>query len=335
MDTLFDRLCTDMAPLFAPPPGMFEVDPNAPDPEYPCPICLVREDDDPVPGTMCGNMPYAPMCFACGQSICGACGPQTHMSGAECPTCRMRTDAASDEDLVKFLRGLLDRSPGRHTPRAQYNLGLSFYAGRGVAEDMGEAMKWMREAAEGGHRGAQNFVGVQLHFGNEPIVQDEVEGARWYRKSAEQGYHEGQFNYGVVLQCGSGVAQDHAAAAYWFLKAAEQGHPDAQYSIGVMLAEGRGVDNDDGQAVAWLRKAAKAGDADAVCYLKALCDRLATRPGLNRDDQRCWLCTAAGDDLKTCSQCGCARYCSPECPTAHWKRGHKRACPTLQKPARH
>eukprot|EP00729_Bicosta_minor_P017331 gene17331-biopygen7477 len=51
--------------------------------ENPCPICLDNEDDATVDGKFPG------MCFACGQSYCGACkaGGLADRS-PNCPTCR-------------------------------------------------------------------------------------------------------------------------------------------------------------------------------------------------------------------------------------------------------
>ena len=39
---------------------------------------------------------------------------------------------------------------------------------------------------------------------------------------------------------------------------------------------------------------------------------------------------AKRDDLKSCTRCGLARYCSRECQKAHWKAGHKAACGVLR-----
>jgi len=40
---------------------------------------------------------------------------------------------------------------------------------------------------------------------------------------------------------------------------------------------------------------------------------------------------APGGKLQKCSRCKCACYCSVQCQTAHWERGHKRLCKQLAK----
>ena len=39
---------------------------------------------------------------------------------------------------------------------------------------------------------------------------------------------------------------------------------------------------------------------------------------------------AKRNDLKSCTRCGLARYCSRECQKAHWKAGHKAECGVLR-----
>ena len=77
---------------------------------------------------------------------------------------------------------------------AQYNLGLCFYAGEGVAKDQVEAVKW-------------------------------------YRKAAEQNYAKAQYNLGVCFYNGNGVAKDWVEAYRWLLLAARQGDEDAKKNL--------------------------------------------------------------------------------------------------------
>ncbi|MBP5561341.1 MAG: SEL1-like repeat protein, partial [Muribaculaceae bacterium] len=43
---------------------------------------------------------------------------------------------------------------------AQYLLGLSYYVGRGVAQEDREAVKWLRKAAEQGHADAKKMLEI-------------------------------------------------------------------------------------------------------------------------------------------------------------------------------
>ena len=62
------------------------------------------------------------------------------------------------------------------------------------------------------------------------VTQDVVEAVRWYRKAAEQGHATAQYNLGAMYGKGQGVTQDAVEAVRWCRKAAEQGHATAQYN---------------------------------------------------------------------------------------------------------
>ena len=113
---------------------------------------------------------------------------------------------------------------------AQYNLGVSYYNGEGVAQDYAEAVKWWRKAAEQGYADAQYNLGLSYYTGL-GVAQDYAEAVKWWRKAAEQGVAYAQNNLGTCYYNGEGVAQDYAEAAYWFHKAAEQGNAYGQYGL--------------------------------------------------------------------------------------------------------
>ena len=77
---------------------------------------------------------------------------------------------------------------------AQYNLGVIFYHGEGVARDFDQA-----------------YV--------------------WFRKAAEQDDADAQYNLGFMYGRGEGVQKDHAQSMQWFKRAADQGHKGAQAII--------------------------------------------------------------------------------------------------------
>ena len=83
---------------------------------HPCPVCLDNEDDAYVDGQGCG------MCFACGQLYCGGCNANVSAT-LKCPTCRAPINVSDEEKFRRLWKLEHDRSPGRHTPVAQYNLG--------------------------------------------------------------------------------------------------------------------------------------------------------------------------------------------------------------------
>lgn len=68
--------------------------------------------------------------------------------------------------------------------RAQYNLGLLYASGLGVAHDYQAALKWHRMAAKQGHAGAQNEL-AQMYAKGQGVPQDNVRAYVWYTVAAE------------------------------------------------------------------------------------------------------------------------------------------------------
>jgi TPR repeat protein len=120
---------------------------------------------------------------------------------------------------------------------SQFNLGLMYDKGEGVAEDDAEAVKWFRKAAEQGHATAQFNLGLMYHNGS-GVPKDDVAAVKWYRKAAEQGHAQAQFDLVVPYALGFGLPKDNAEAITWCRKAAEQGHAKAQAYLGRIYDNG-------------------------------------------------------------------------------------------------
>jgi len=109
--------------------------------------------------------------------------------------------------------------------RAQFQLGLHYYLGRGVEKDFEEAVKWYRKAAEQGNAYAQFNLGGR-YFDGEGQKKDFVEAVKWYRKAAEQGNAMAQFNLGECYADGEGVKKNFVEAYAW-LNLAGAAEPEA------------------------------------------------------------------------------------------------------------
>ena len=149
------------------------------------------------------------------------------------------------------------------SPQKQFESGVKFLR----ENNFTKAAELLRKAAERGHGKAQYELGVMYVHGR-GVAQNYAEAAKWYTKAAEQGEAKAQFNLGVMYAKSQGVVQNHAEAAKWFTKAAEQGVKEAQYLLGEMYISGQGVKASDEKAIQWLRKAAKQGHAKAQKRLK-------------------------------------------------------------------
>jgi hypothetical protein len=157
-----------------------------------------------------------------------------------------------------------------------YGRGLKAY----FAGDYTTSMNELRPLAERGYARAQAKVGGMYNLGH-GVPQNLEEAERWYRLAAEQGNADAQcwmgqyFDQEIFLQY-SGVEwlgerehRDNMIAEPWYRRAAEQGHAWAQFRIGQMHYAGCDngaemvVERDDREAERWFRLAAKQGNAEA------------------------------------------------------------------------
>jgi TPR repeat protein len=169
----------------------------------------------------------------------------------------------ADAKQVIILRAEAEKGDAK----AQNELGAVFFLGKfGTATNYAEALRWWRKAAEQDYSHAQYNLGLAYANG-QGLAKDEAEAAKWYRKAAEQNYAEAQYNLAVCFRDGQGVAKDDAEAAKWFCKAAEQDDAKAQYDLGLCYELNRGIARDVVEAVKWYRKAAEIGCAPAQCNL--------------------------------------------------------------------
>lgn len=123
-------------------------------------------------------------------------------------------------------------------PGAQFNLGLMYEHGRGVAQSYARAAQWWRKAAEQGIAGAQCNLG-NLYCKGEGVVQDYAEAAQWYRKAAEQGFAEAHYNLGFLYEHGVGVSKNTEEAKEWYRKAVSQGYFAAEENLRRIAEEER------------------------------------------------------------------------------------------------
>lgn len=168
--------------------------------------------------------------------------------------------------VEKLRRPVQQSGTNDDNPDAQYQLGLTYEEGNGVAQDDAQAVYWYRKAAEQGHALAQSNL-ASMYWTGRGVTQDDVQSAAWLQKAAEQGLSSAQGALGTFYAGGRGVAQDDVQAVSWLHKAAEQGDVMAQADLGTMFRLGRGVAQSDVQAAAWWRQAAEQGDAKSQSNL--------------------------------------------------------------------
>jgi TPR repeat protein/predicted secreted protein len=107
---------------------------------------------------------------------------------------------------------------------------------------------------------AEYEQGLAYAFGD-GVAQNDRTAFNLFYEAAEKGYVLAQYKLGVCFAYGEGVRQDQKKAAEWYRKAAEQGYTIAQRNLATMYLDGKGVEQNKVQALAWYQVVASAGNA--------------------------------------------------------------------------
>ena len=148
-------------------------------------------------------------------------------------------------------------------PKAQYELAVRLYDGRGLPKDQTAAARWFERAAQAGLAPAQYRLGSMYETGI-GVSRDLSAAKSWYLKAAEAGNARAAHNLAVIDADPGSKAADYPEAAKWFRKAAELGVRDSQYNLAILYARGLGVEKNLGQSFFWFSLAAQEGDPDAA-----------------------------------------------------------------------
>lgn len=165
----------------------------------------------------------------------------------------------TDSPRVKSLRAKAEAGEFR----GQYQMGILYTNGQGVAQDYAAAAAWFERSARLGHAPAQFMLGVAYASGRGVGVDDSA-ALKLFSAAARQGHARAQYQLANAVANGRGTEPDMAWAARWYGKSARQGHAAAMFSLGVSWAMGLGLPADPARAWAWLDLASSKGDKPAA-----------------------------------------------------------------------
>ena len=74
-------------------------------------------------------------------------------------------------------------------------------------------------------------------FHGQGVPQDLAEAVKWYRKAAEQGQEDAQNNLGIMYYKGQGVPRDYIQAHMWFDLAVANGNEMARDGLDLVTKE--------------------------------------------------------------------------------------------------
>ncbi len=143
---------------------------------------------------------------------------------------------------------------------AAYEVGVRYAEGKGVAQDLDAAVKWLGYAVSKGSPQAAYRLGSVY----ENNIQNMAEARRFYKWAAEQGNVQAMHNLAVLYaQDLDGKGENWEQAIEWFRRAAGYGKRDSQHNLGIIYARGLSGSSDLKEALAWFSIAARQGDKDS------------------------------------------------------------------------
>ncbi|NNE82925.1 MAG: sel1 repeat family protein [Alphaproteobacteria bacterium] len=181
------------------------------------------------------------------------------------------TDVGADAQAFDWYRLAADQ--GHH--EAEYQVGLAFLNGRGVARNDAGALIWIRRAVGGNHAAAMYQLARAFRLGTGGININEGLALEWYENAIEDGYVAATpelvelFIIGAVRAAKDGNNEDAreniASAIAWSERSVTAGDPAMTFAFAQNLDSGFGgvTAEDDRSAVAIYQIAAQQGSLAA------------------------------------------------------------------------
>ncbi|CAA6803097.1 MAG: Unknown protein [uncultured Sulfurovum sp.] len=177
------------------------------------------------------------------------------------------------ENKMKQQYFYAKRAAERGNARAQFDLGLMYANGKGVAKNEALALTWFKRAAD------NNFIQLAS---TKKVLNTKVNVAKalstvgtsqkfvFAKKAAGQGNSRAQFDLAMMYRNGEGVRKNELLAFNYFHKAARNGSVEAKFQMGLSFAQGLGVRKQTQLAKYWFKLAAKVGHSKAMAHLASL-----------------------------------------------------------------
>lgn len=160
---------------------------------------------------------------------------------------------------------------------SQFALGRLYESGKGVPQDLQEAVRWYVRAADLGYDRAQLRLGRLFRDGAEGVPQNGQLAEQYFKKAGDGGNVAAMNEIGLMYLKGKGVTANVKTAHDWFEKAAAAGSVEGDYNLGLLYQAGYNGQPDFVRAAESFEKAANARDGLSML---ALGDLYASGKGL-------------------------------------------------------
>ncbi len=163
----------------------------------------------------------------------------------------------TDVDYAKALE-LFIRSAGMGDFYSASWVGMMYIYGEGTEKNIGEGLRWYREAAE--HCCfIQKELGDYFRYGYGDVPIDYEEAVKWYTKSCSEENEEALYELGTCYLCGYGVEVNERKAVRLYKRAAVWHHAAATRMVGKCYEFGWGIRKNRKLAAQWYEKARELG----------------------------------------------------------------------------
>lgn len=169
------------------------------------------------------------------------------------------------EQCYKSAFELFKKAAKKDNAVAEAYLG-EYYSKGYVRKDLKRSFYWYKQAALNGHADAQYNVGVSYEKGV-GVAKDSEQAFAWYRQAAENGCDEAQYDLAEAYDKGTFFEQNDEKAFQWYLSAAENGHALAMHNLGCCYYNGQGTQKNLNKAREWWEKAIEKGCSESCLQL--------------------------------------------------------------------
>lgn len=188
----------------------------------------------------------------------------------------------------------LQKAAERGNKHGQYLLAVAYQSGMwGISEDIHEAEKWYKKAAQQDNNMARYRLG-RIYVENDDMGYDTQDGIKLIEKAAREGDGDAQDYLGSCYHYGFLLKKDINKAWNFYTQAAGSGVANSMIELGVMNLNREKMAPNDAAAIYYLKAALDKGDSRANYYLgRAYLDGR----GVDEDGDKGWdLIESAADD---------------------------------------
>lgn len=145
-------------------------------------------------------------------------------------------------------------------------LGMSYYYGLGIEQDIPKAIHWFTIGAEGGNDNCMCELAKIYRFGL-LVPKDTKKAVSYMQQAIRAGNESAMLMLGWLYLTGDGVDQDFARAYSLFYRAARLGNGSACYMVAICHEQGLSVPADDAAAFQWLAVGAWNDDPNSMYHI--------------------------------------------------------------------